>query len=33
MGDLFLTLANAPMQANLAGFPTADQKLAGIVNS
>ena len=31
MGDLFLTLANGPMQANLANFPTADQKLAGIL--
>jgi hypothetical protein len=32
MGDLFLTLANGPMQAGLANFPTADQKLAGITN-
>src|SRR5215813_9220791 len=30
MGDLFLTLANGPMQAGLTSFPTADQKLAGI---
>jgi hypothetical protein len=31
MGDLFLTLANGPMQASLANFPTADQKLPGVV--
>lgn len=31
MGDLFLTLANGPMQASLPNFPTADQKLPGVV--
>jgi hypothetical protein len=31
MGDLLVALANGPMQAGLPNFPTADQKLPGIV--
>jgi Protein of unknown function (DUF1552). len=31
MGDLFLTLANGPLQANLTAFPTADRKLPGVI--